>query len=165
MTALALTPFQVVAVAVLGAIVCWEVWELWQRPFAPWAAVLRIVVWLAAAVAIAQPELPQAIATLLGIRRAADLVSYLFALAFLVTSFYFYSRSLRLERQITRLARHLTLLEARDAAPLGRPAQGSASTDRTPRERAPRDGHTHANDTREPAVPPAAPPDQPARRE
>ena len=145
MTALAITPFQVAAIVVLGAIVCWEVWELWRRPFAPWAAVLRIVVWLAAAVAIAEPELPQAIATLLGIRRAADLVSYLFALAFLVTSFYFYSRSLRLERQVTRLVRHLALLEARDAAPLGRSAGGSTA--------------------REQDAPPDPLPEQPAPRE
>jgi hypothetical protein len=40
-------------------------------------------------------------------------VLYTFALGSLVTSFYFYGRFVRLQRQITELARHLAQQQAR----------------------------------------------------
>jgi hypothetical protein len=41
------------------------------------------------------------------------LVLYLFALAFVVVSFYFYSRYVRLQRQITDLIRYTAIQNAR----------------------------------------------------
>ena len=67
----------------------------------------------AAAIAIARPDLPQLAASTLGINRGADLVMYLLCLSFLVLSFYFYARYVRLQRQVTEVIRHLAIQEAR----------------------------------------------------
>jgi len=83
----------------------------------------RSLVWLAAGAAIYNPGLVASISKPLGIGRAADLVSYVVALAFLGTTFYFYSRYVRLERQVTELAR----LMAIDRAQRGKgPASGAS---------------------------------------
>ena len=50
---------------------------------------------------------------LLGIRRGADFVLYGMVLTFFGTSFFFYSRYVKLETQITELVRHLSIMEAR----------------------------------------------------
>jgi hypothetical protein len=73
------------------------------------ARLLRVLLWAAAIVAILKPGIPQAVATEIGIGRGADLVLYLFVLAFLATSFYFYSRYIRLQRQLTEVVRHLAI--------------------------------------------------------
>jgi hypothetical protein len=78
--------------------------------------VVRCLVWLAAAVGIAFPQLLTQIALALSIGRGADLVLYLSVLAFLATSFYFYSRCVSLQRQMTQLVRHLAVREARRGA-------------------------------------------------
>lgn len=74
--------------------------------------VVRCVAWLMAAAAIAWPGLVQAMAHVLGVGRGADVVLYLFALAFLGTTFYFYARYVRLQRQISQLVRHIAIQEA-----------------------------------------------------
>ena len=74
---------------------------------------LRIVVWLGAGVAIARPNSVGDIAQWLGIGLGVNLVVYLFALFSIVTAFYFYSRGVRMQRQITELARHIALQEVR----------------------------------------------------
>jgi hypothetical protein len=73
----------------------------------------RCVIWTMAAVGIADPNLLQATATRVGIGRGADLVLYLFVLAFLGVSFYFYSRYVRLQRQLTDVVRYLAIQNAR----------------------------------------------------
>jgi hypothetical protein len=55
----------------------------------------------------------QQLATAIGIGRGADVVLYLFVLAFLATAFYFYSRTVQLQRQVTQLVRHIAIQEAR----------------------------------------------------
>ncbi len=77
---------------------------------------LRAVVWLAAALAIARPDWIQSLADAVGIHRGADLVFYVFVLAFLGASFFFYSRLVRMQRQMTQMVRHLALQEARRGA-------------------------------------------------
>lgn len=84
---------------------------------------LRSPVWLlrtallsAALVAIAQPELTTRFAHAVGDGRGADLVLYLFVVAFLFASFAFYSRSVKLKRQVTVLAGKLAQLEAQRGA-------------------------------------------------
>ena len=108
-----MTLFQVLALTFLGGLLAWEVvWFARGKVLrGPW--VVRCVVWLAAAAAIASPDMTSRIAQVLGIRRGADLIVYLFALAFLGVSFYFYSRQVRLQRQLTEVVRHLALSEAR----------------------------------------------------
>jgi len=71
----------------------------------------RCIVWLCAAAAIADPSIVQALAHALGVGRGADVIIYLFALAFLAVSFYFYARCVRLQRQISALVRHIALSE------------------------------------------------------
>ncbi len=77
---------------------------------------LRCMVWVGAAVAIAWPQLVQDVASAIGIGTGTNLVLYLFVFVFLGTSFYFYSRNVLLQRQITQLTRHLAIREARHGA-------------------------------------------------
>ena len=62
--------------------------------------------------AIADPDIPQAFAARLGITRGADLVLYLFVLAFLAVSL-FLPRYFRLQGQLTDVVRHLAIQNAR----------------------------------------------------
>jgi hypothetical protein len=113
-----MSAFQILAVVLLGGLLLRDLWR-WSRSGA--SAVVRVLrcgVWVGAAVAIAVPNLVQKVAELLGIGRGADVVLYLFVLAFLWVSFFFYSRCLRLEREITDLTRHLAI---RDATRVPRP--------------------------------------------
>jgi len=52
------------------------------------------------------------LADVLGIGRGTDLVFYLFVLAFLGAAFFFYSRLVRMQRQITQLIRDNAIREA-----------------------------------------------------
>lgn len=117
-----LTGFQVIALGILGALVLWELWRFCSGPVSWGNWLLRCAVWLAAAAAIGRPQLVQDVATALGIGRGADVVLYVSVLAFLGTSFYWYSRHLRTERRLTEVLRHLAVREARhggDARPAG----------------------------------------------
>jgi small membrane protein len=78
---------------------------------------IRAVVWAAGAVAIYDPLLTVRIANVIGIETGTNLVVYLFALAFLGTSFFFYSRLIRMQRQITELIRHIAIREAEQRPP------------------------------------------------
>jgi hypothetical protein len=73
---------------------------------------VRSAVWILALVAIADPLLVTAFANAIGIGRGADVVLYLFVLAFLASTFWFYSRTVRLERQIGVLVQHLAIAGA-----------------------------------------------------
>jgi hypothetical protein len=74
---------------------------------------IGILVWSAAALAIALPDLTSLVAKALGINRGADLVFYLAILGGIVVCFYFYQRTRRLENLITELARREALGNAR----------------------------------------------------
>ena len=76
----------------------------------------RMLIWLAAGVAIADPDLVQRLAGIAGIDRGADLVFYVFVLVFLAVSLYFYARNAQLQRELTEVVRHLAILEARRGA-------------------------------------------------
>lgn len=104
--------FQILAVVLLGGLLLRDLWN-WSRSGASaLVRLLRCAVWIGAAVAIAVPNIVQKVAEKLGIGRGADVVLYLFVLAFLWTSFFLYSRCLRLEREITELTRHLAIRDA-----------------------------------------------------
>jgi len=113
--------FQIVALSVLGLLALRELLQLRHGPGHLKQWLLRTAVLAAAMVAIAQPELTNRFAHAIGIGRGADVVLYLFVLAFLFTSFAFYSRSVRLERQVTVLVGKLAQLEAQRG-----PAAGAA---------------------------------------
>jgi hypothetical protein len=108
-----MTPFQVLAVTLLAGALALELRRCWPRPYRRRSWLWRGAILVTAAVAIVQPALVQRLAVLLGVGRGADAVLYLFVLAFLLVSFYFYARYVRLQRQLTQVVRHLALQEAR----------------------------------------------------
>lgn len=114
------TGFQWAALTVLAAAVAVEIYWLLRYPARRRTGLVRLVLWIAASAAIYEPELVALISRPLGIGRAADLVMYVLALAFLATAFYFYARCLRLERQITELARQFAIREAERGEGLGK---------------------------------------------
>jgi hypothetical protein len=105
--------FQWLAVPLLSVVLLLDATGLLRSGVSRWARAFRCAVWVAAIIAILHPEWLQEVATALGIGRAADLVFYLFALAFLMVSFFFYARYVRLQRQITDVVRYLAIREAR----------------------------------------------------
>ncbi len=107
-----MSPFQILSVVVLGGLFLRDLKNWSRSPASLVVRVLRLGVWLGAAVAIAVPGIVQEVATRLGIGRGADVVLYLFVLAFLWVSFFLYTRCLRLEREITALTRHIAIREA-----------------------------------------------------
>jgi hypothetical protein len=69
------------------------------------SGIVGILVWSAAAIAIALPDLTSLVANAVGIHRGADLVFYLAILGGVGVCFYFYQRSRQLEIMVTELVR------------------------------------------------------------
>lgn len=89
---------------------------------------MRLLVWTVAAVAVGLPDTTSSVARVLGIGRGTDLVVYLFLLAFIATSFFFYSRYTLLQRQITELVRREAIREAEQGRPSASNPGGGQST-------------------------------------
>jgi hypothetical protein len=106
-------PFQWIALSALTLVFLWEMRCWLHAPSWRSQRLLRMLVWLAAGLAIADPDLTQRLAMAVGINRGADLVFYLFVLLFIVVSFYFYARHVRTQRLLTEVVRHLAIQEAR----------------------------------------------------
>jgi hypothetical protein len=90
---------------------------------------LAALLWLAAAVTILIPNATTEIANRLGIGRGTDLVTYIVALAFLWSWFYFHQKITRNTRQLTELCRALAIERALRRYPSFRaepPPEGSA---------------------------------------
>lgn len=111
-----MTVFQWVTVPVFALLFVAEVVRMLRRPLFRADRVLRATVWFLAGLAIWEPRLTVQAANAVGVERGTDLVVYVFVLAFLGVSFYFYSRSVRLERQLTELVRHMAITEAKHAS-------------------------------------------------
>lgn len=109
--------FQALAIPVLALLLVVDVYRRAAGRDRGLANLLRCGLWLAAMVAIAWPNMLTWIARSIGIQRGTDLVLYVFVFAFLGSSLYFYSRYLRLERQLTQVVRHLALGSARREQP------------------------------------------------
>lgn len=109
--------FQWIACSWLALAIVRDLVRLRRRALRPLAWLVRASVLLAALVAIANPALVQQVANAIGIGRGADVVLYLFVLAFLATTFFLYSQHVRLRRELTVLASHLALSEARRGGP------------------------------------------------
>lgn len=118
-----LTYFQLVACPGLALLLVWETVRA-KRGRVSWSAwLVRALVWAAALIAIAAPDLTQLVAGFLGISRGADVVLYSFALAFLLTTFHFAARQARLEREVRALVSRL----AQDGAQRGGRAPGAGA--------------------------------------
>ena len=99
------------AVAVIG-------WLIYRVPGGSRHQAARRLVTLAfvafAVVSIATPSLMTRLANILGVGRGADLLLYAMAVAFLAQMLSAFRRNAALERQVTRLARRIALMEAPD---------------------------------------------------
>jgi small membrane protein len=106
-----MSPFQWISLALLSL--------LWVRSLRRWAATgqlgvcaLQCLVWTAALMGILWPELTTRLAETVGIGRGADLVLYVFCLAFIWISFLLYGRTLRAERALAELVTQFALVGA-----------------------------------------------------
>ena len=107
-----MTPFQWIFLSLLATVLSVELWRFWRDTSERRVRSTRILVFGAAATAIALPNLIQMIATWVGISRGADLVLYVFIAAFLIVSFYLYSFCVRLQRELIELVRKQAIYEA-----------------------------------------------------
>ncbi len=101
--------FQLVAIGSLAVVMLGELARLGQDRLTVGSWLVRSSIWLAAAVAIARPLLLQSLANLLGIGRGTDVLLYALVFVFLGTSFFLYSRTVLLQRQVTELIRRYAL--------------------------------------------------------
>lgn len=108
-----MTMFQILALAVLGPLFLLDLLAMARTRGRQLIYFIRCVVWLSASIMIIDPALSRYVAWFLGVGRGTDAILYLFILAFMITSFYFYSRYVRLQRQLTLLTRHLALQQAK----------------------------------------------------
>lgn len=76
------------------------------------SGIVGILVWSAAAIAIAVPELTVQVAAMAGIGRGADMVFYLAILGGMSACFYFYQRCRQLENVISELVRREAIRNA-----------------------------------------------------
>lgn len=90
----------------------------WRQLIGRSAAAAWCLLWAAAAAAICYPEASAHLARWLGIRRGADLVSYVAILAMFVGFFRTYIVIRRIEADLTSIVRELAIVGAsRDARP------------------------------------------------
>lgn len=105
--------FQWVAITFIGGSLLVEVIRAIRSKRLSWAKMFRISIWLIAVISVLNPGIVTRIAHTIGIGRGADVLVYCVTLTFIATTFYFYSRYMRLQRQITDLARYLAIHEAK----------------------------------------------------
>jgi hypothetical protein len=86
--------------------------ELSRGPAAAW-----IMLWLAAATAIAWPEITIIVAHAMGIQRGADLVFYGAVLATFAGFFIVFARLRRIDRALTRIVREIAIRDTRSPEP------------------------------------------------
>ena len=111
--------FQIVALALMASLFAATIaatvkGSATRREGLAWA-----LLWLAAGIAIAWPDITAKVARMLGIGRGADLVLYCAVVVMLVGFLMLYSRLRRLRRDVTLLVRHIAIRDAIDPAPPG----------------------------------------------
>ncbi len=121
--------FQLIVIPVLGLLFVRSLYRV-LRGYHRHASVIAAVIWLAGALTILRPQITIRIAAALGIGRGADLILYIFVIAFLVSVFYFYSRLLHLEASLTQIVRQLALRDA--VSPDTREPEHAITSDRHP---------------------------------
>lgn len=115
-----MTNFQLLTVVPLCGLALWDLVGCLRRSDRRALRGLRFATSISAAAAIANPAWVTRVADATGIGRGADLVLYSFAIVTMIMAFYFYTRQLDLQRQITELVRHAAVKEAQrggDSAP------------------------------------------------
>ncbi|MBA2115367.1 DUF2304 domain-containing protein [Bremerella alba] len=105
--------FQWVAITFIAASLMVEIIRAVRSKRMNWAKSFRISIWIAAAICVLNPGIVTRLAHTIGIGRGADILIYVVTLTFIATTFYFYSRYMRLQRQITDLTRYLAIHEAK----------------------------------------------------
>lgn len=107
-----MNPFQILALSVvallflLSALLFVKGWATRRD------AILWMLLWIAAGVAIAWPKVTKIVANALGIGRGADLLLYCTFAAMMVGFLMIYARLRRLRRELTLLVRHLAITNA-----------------------------------------------------
>jgi len=104
-----MTVFQIAAFLLLGLALAATVTMAVRNRIAGRVAFAWSLLWIAAIVAIARPQLTVTVANALGIARGADLVFYLAILGMLVGFFAVFVRMRRFETEMTRVVRELAL--------------------------------------------------------
>ena len=87
--------------------------RLSQRTRPGWVSIAAILVGATGAITIFNPELTTRAARAVGIARGADLLTYIVALAFLASWFYFYQKVRTLSNAVTALVRELAIRDPR----------------------------------------------------
>ena len=108
-----MTPFQWICIVSLGTLSLIELARLFWGRGSKRNPLLRGIVWVTAMIAIMMPHLLSDVAHIVGISRGADLVLYIMCLTFMMTTFFMYSRYVRLRNEMTLLVRHVAIREAR----------------------------------------------------
>ena len=104
-----MTSFQWIAFAVLGISFAVTLTLTVRRTIAPKVGFAWGLLWVAAAVAIARPEITADVARLLGIGRGTDLVLYFAILGMVFGFFAMYVRMRRIESDLTKIVRELAI--------------------------------------------------------
>lgn len=104
--------FQILALLVVGSLLLVSLVAVVRGTIARRAGLLWVLVWLAAGVAIAQPEVTRVIAKTLGIGRGADLLLYCAVVVMLIGFLMTYARLTHLQRDLTLVVRHLATRDA-----------------------------------------------------
>ncbi len=105
--------FQILGISLTGCFALLTVLGVARRRLRPVPGLAWALLWVAAAVAIARPELTVIVAQSLGIVRGADLIFYLAILGMFVGFFLVYVRLRRLDEGLTQVVRRLAIAEAR----------------------------------------------------
>ena len=104
--------FQIISIPLIAALFVRSIVNFAQGRQRGGVALLGMAVWLAAGIAILWPEVTVRVAAIVGIGRGADLVLYVFVIAFLFSCFYFYTKFLKIEANITELVRYFAIQNA-----------------------------------------------------
>lgn len=107
-----MTSFQWIAFVVLGLSFAATLTLTVRRRIAPRVGFAWGMLWIAAAIAIARPELTAIVARFLGIGRGTDLVLYVAILGMVFGFFAVYVRMRRIESDLTRVVRELAIRSA-----------------------------------------------------
>ena len=116
--------FQIVSVSIAALFCAIVVVGLARRRVALGSALFWLTVWVAAAVAILNPEWTRVVAEALGIARGADLVFYCAILAMFIGFFLVYAKLRRIDQTMTRIVRAVAI---DDAERRDQPAAGTAA--------------------------------------
>ena len=104
--------FQILALIVVGVLFLVSLVAVARGSIARRDGLLWTLLWLAAGVAIARPEVTRVIAKTLGIGRGADLLLYCAVVFMLIGFLMTYARLRRLQHELTLVVRHLATREA-----------------------------------------------------